>query len=288
MSLLQLLRPKQWIKQGFVVIPFVSLGSNFSISDLFRGLVAVGVFTGVASCIYIYNDYSDIDHDRSDPIRSLRPLAANNVSIKNAGILATALFVASTVFCILASVETYASLVLLGFYLLTNLLYSKFKLKRQNLIGIAMVGVGFPIRFAFGCAFLGIPYSYWAITMLMMLALFMLSIKRYQMTLRRPTNQVNSNHEFWLIAATTFAAFFSASYAGFVSSPATQQVWGSSTLLISSIPVALGIVRFIELGTNKERIYEEDATEVVAKDLPILILCLLYVFIMFLGKITIS
>jgi hypothetical protein len=115
----------------------------------------------------------------------------------------------------------------------------------------------------------------------------MLSIKRYQLTLRNALSENYSDHEFWLIAAITFAAFFSASYAGFVSSPTTQGVWGSTTLLISSIPVALGIVRFIELGTDKKRINAGDATETVAKDFPILILGLIYLSIMLIGNISI-
>ena len=115
----------------------------------------------------------------------------------------------------------------------------------------------------------------------------MLSIKRYQLTLRNAPSENDSDHEFWLIAAITFAAFFSASYVGFVSSPTTQGVWGSTTLLISSIPVALGIVRFIELGTDKKRISSGDATEAVVKDFPSLVLSLIYVSIMFVGNISI-
>jgi hypothetical protein len=123
--------------------------------------------------------------------------------------------------------------------------------------------------------------------MLMLLALFMLSIKRYQLTLRNAPSENDSDHEFWLIAAITFAAFFSASYAGFVSSPTTQHVWGSTALLVSSIPVALGIVRFIELGTDRKRINAGDATEAVVRDFPILTLGAIYVLIMLLGNISI-
>lgn len=285
MTLIQLLRPRQWIKQGLILIPLLSLGINFSISDLLNGLMAVVVFTGLASCVYVFNDISDIENDRLDPIRKARPLASNQISVKSAKAVGIVIFLFSVVGCLVASANRSFSLGLMGLYLLTNFAYSKFRLKRRNLIGIVMVGIGFPIRFTFGCAFLNIPYSYWAITMLMMLALFMLSIKRYQMSLRGSLEQGDSSIEFWLIAASIFAAFFSASYAGFVSSPTTQSVWGSSTLLLSSIPVALGIVRFIELGTDRHRIYEEDATESVIRDIPTLGLCLLYSLIMFIGRI---
>jgi 4-hydroxybenzoate polyprenyltransferase len=288
MDLLKLLRPKQWVKQGFVFIPLLSLGSAFSIVDLSQGIAAMLAFTCLASCVYILNDYSDLEYDKSDPTRSSRPLVSGKVSLSHALILGVLLLGIAIGITLLLSDHLMPSLMIISLYLSINIAYSRFNLKKNNILGITLVGSGFPIRFAFGCAFVAVPYSYWAITMLMLLALFMLSIKRYQHTLRNSQKLTDTDHEFWLIAAITFAAFFSASYAGFVSSPTTQQVWGSTALLISSIPVALGMVRFIELGTNKENINSGDATDAVAKDLPILILCSVYALIMFIGKITIN
>ncbi len=286
MGLLKLLRPKQWIKQGFVFIPLLSLGSAFSLSDFTQGVAAMFVFTCIASCVYIYNDFSDLEYDKKDPVRRERPLASGKVNINRALLLGVSLLVTGFFVTLLMSDNLAQSLILIIVYLIINVIYSKFSLKQRNILGITLVGSGFPLRFAFGCAFVGISYSYWAITMLMLLALFMLSIKRYQLTIRNSVEGIDSDHEFWLIAAITFAAFFSASYAGFVSSPVTQQVWGSTALLVSSIPVALGIVRFIELGTNKNKISAGDATETVAKDLPILLLCFIYALVMMLGKIS--
>lgn len=287
MKYLQLIRPKQWVKQGFVFVPLLSLGSQFSLVDFWQGLRAMVIFTGIASFVYIYNDFSDLEYDKKDLFRSLRPLASGQVKKKNAILLSIGLLASSLVACFFLSNSSASSLGLILVYLLANMAYSSLNLKRHNILGISLVGIGFPIRFAFGCSFVGIPYSYWAITMLMLLALFMLSIKRYQLTLRNAPSENDSDHEFWLIAAITFAAFFSASYVGFVSSPTTQGVWGSTTLLISSIPVALGIVRFIELGTDKKRISAGDATEAVVKDFPSLVLSLIYVSIMFVGNISI-
>lgn len=287
MKYLQLIRPKQWVKQGFVFIPLLSLGSKFSLADFWQGVIAMVIFTATASSVYIYNDFSDLESDRKDLFRSLRPLASGEVKQKNAFLLALGLLASSLVACFFLSNSSESSLGLILVYLFINFTYSRFNLKRHNILGISLVGAGFPIRFAFGCSFVGIPYSYWAITMLMLLALFMLSIKRYQLTLRNAPSENDSDHEFWLIAAITFAAFFSASYAGFVSSPTTQRVWGSTALLVSSIPVALGIVRFIELGTDRKRINAGDATEAVVRDFPILTLGAIYVLIMLLGNISI-
>jgi decaprenyl-phosphate phosphoribosyltransferase len=288
MSYLRLVRPKQWIKQGFVFLPLISLGEQFSLGDFLLGLYAMTIFTAIAGSVYVYNDFTDIEFDRIDTIRRQRPLASGQVQSNYAVFLALTLLIGGLILCFLVSVSPVISLGLIFVYLFTNYIYSRFRLKESEILGIALVGFGFPLRFTFGCSFVGIEISYWAITLLMFLALFMLSIKRFQISLRSALEDSNSRHEFWLIAGITFAAFFSSSYAGFVSSPATQEVWGSTTLLISSVPVALGIVRFIQLGTDKGKINSGDVTEDVARDLPILGLSFAYALIMLLGRMLAS
>lgn len=281
---LELLRPKQWVKQVFVALPLLSLGTQLSWQELKLGMASIAWFTFVAASVYIFNDYSDLERDKNDLFRKNRPLAAGRVNVNHALAIAFFLILAGITGSFLTGESNLLSGGLLIFYLVVNLIYSKFALKNHKVLGIALVGVGFPLRFAYGCVFTGVQISYWAITMLMLLALFMLSIKRYQMTVRGIQRVENVDREFWLIAATTFAAFFSASYAGFVSFAATQAVWGTSSLLLSSIPVALGVVRFIELGTDRQKIDSGDATEMIVRDLPILMLGAIYVLVMFFGR----
>jgi hypothetical protein len=85
-----------------------------------------------------------------------------------------------------------------------------------------------------------------------------------------------------------FAASFSASYAGFISDPRTQAVWGSQSLLLSAIPIVLAIVRFIELGTNQDRMAISDVTDSLFKDTPLLLLGVAYVIIMLTGSLTVA
>lgn len=65
------------------------------------------------------------------------------------------------------------------------------------------------------------------------------------------------------------AAFFSASYAGFISAPGTQAVWGSTALLLSAIPIALAIVRFLEIAIRVENWNSYDVTDSVIRDIPL-------------------
>jgi 4-hydroxybenzoate polyprenyltransferase len=286
-NLVQSLRPYQWPKQSIVVIPILSLGKSLSVDTVLHGLVAAITFSFIASLVYIINDYFDLEEDRSDPIRKNRPLAAGAFSQSHAKILVIVLFCVGFAINTTFASDVLSTTMLLLLYLFLNLAYSKFQLKNQGILGISIVASGFPLRFAFGCLYLNIQISFWALAMLMQLSLFMLSVKRYQRTIRKTTTQQNvASHEFWLLAATIFAAFFSASYAGFISSPTTQEVWGSTALLLSAIPLALAIVRFLEVATQPINWKSSDVTDSVLKDFPMVFLTIAYCSIMLLGSLT--
>ena len=284
---IKLLRPHQWAKQSIVFIPILSLGESIDIRGLAQGMAAVISFTFIASSVYIVNDYFDSGEDRLDPIRKNRPLASGLVSKSLIKLLLLLLLCGGLFLNALFSKNSLLSATLLLFYLLLNVTYSKFHLKNQGVLGISIVAFGFPLRFAFGCIFLDILISYWALVLLMELALFMLSVKRYQRTIRRGSAAGNdSKHEFWLFASTIFAAFFSASYAGFISTPSTQIIWGANALLLSAIPMALAVVRFLEIATQPKNWNSGDVTDSVFKDLPLNLLAISYGLILLIGSIT--
>jgi decaprenyl-phosphate phosphoribosyltransferase len=286
-SHLRLLRPHQWAKQAIVLVPILSLGKAIDVDRVLHGFAAVVAFTCMASLIYIINDLFDLEEDKLDLIRQRRPLAAGSVTKKSAYFLLVSLLAGSFSLNLTLSGDPKASTCILGIYLLLNVIYSIYRLKNRGVLGISFVAVGFPLRFAFGCLFLGIPLSYWALALLMELALFMLSVKRYQQTIRKGTSTKSDlNHEFWLLAAVVFAAFFSASYAGFVATPDTQKIWGADSLLLSAIPMALAIVRFLEIATLSKNWKSSDVTDSVFKDIPLVLLALVYLCIMLFGSVT--
>lgn len=286
---LVVLRPHQWFKQSIVVLPLLSLGRSISLYDLALGLSAAITFTFMTSFVYIVNDYYDLEEDQLDSVRKKRPLAAGIVTKPQLTMLMPLLLILCFMCNSLLSQNIMPTTLLLVVYAAINLAYSKFNFKKQRLLGLSMVAIGFPIRFMFGCLFFEVIVSYWALVLLMELALFMLSVKRYQRTLRKAfginkTN--NTDPEFWMLAAIIFAAFFSASYAGFMSAPSTQAVWGSTALLLSAIPIALAIVRFLEIATRVENWKSRDVTDSLIKDIPLVFLAILYAVIMLVGSTT--
>jgi 4-hydroxybenzoate polyprenyltransferase len=284
---LKMMRPHQWAKQVIVVIPVLSLGRLLSFESAAHSLSAAITFTFFASLVYVVNDYFDLAEDQLDPVRQKRPLASGLVSKSESFFLLVVLSFIGSFTNFVFSAFPIATFSLLIFYVFINALYSKLKLKNHNILGISIIALGFPLRFWFGCLFLGIEISYWALVLLMELALFMLSVKRYQRTLRKVENSNNSViHEFWLLAAIVFAAFFSASYAGFISAPGTQAIWGSTALLLSAIPMALAIVRFLEIATQEANWNSSDVTDSLFKDWPLVILSIVYMATMLIGSLT--
>jgi len=289
-GLLRLLRPHQWTKQAIVLLPIVSLGSAFSVGDFVQSFLAAIIFSLAAGAVYIFNDLVDIEFDRNDPVRKLRPLAAQEVKKVHAVIFLIFLLTLVLVLNYLWADKAILSGAVLFSYLAINFTYSNFRLKRNNILGIAIVSTGFSLRFAYGSLFLSIQLSYWALVLLMELSLFMLSIKRFQMSTRLSGNSTGNSgiHEFWLLAAVVFASVFMASFAGFITSPETQALWGANALLLSTIPLALGMVRFIEIATNFKEYPSTDATDIVVRDIPMLVLVSLFVLILVIGRFTVN
>jgi hypothetical protein len=76
MGLFKLLRPKQWIKNGFVLAPLVFTGEFMREASLKQALLAALLFCVASSATYIVNDVKDIESDRRHPTKSRnRPLA---------------------------------------------------------------------------------------------------------------------------------------------------------------------------------------------------------------------
>lgn len=81
------MRPKQWLKNGFVLAPLVFAGVFLDADSVRYGLFATLLFC-IASSATILNDLHDIEKDRRHPKKSkTRPLASGAVSKRAALVL---------------------------------------------------------------------------------------------------------------------------------------------------------------------------------------------------------
>lgn len=175
-GLLQLIRPKQWIKNIFVLAPLVFSGEFTNLESVYKALYAFFIFCISASAAYIVNDYRDIASDSQHPTkRFTRPLASGLVSRSHAFLLLSFFY-----FILIASYFYHSGLALIAFvYLLLNIAYS-FSLKHQPVIDIFIIAIGFVLRVYAGAIILDVPVSSWMFVTTLCLALYLAAVKRRQ------------------------------------------------------------------------------------------------------------
>lgn len=175
-GLIRLMRPKQWVKNGFVLAPLIFSGAFQVTSAIGNALLAMVFFCVASSATYIINDIHDIDRDRRHPKKSkTRPLAAGHVTIFSALILLSSLY---SVLILGWFIAPKVVLVILC-YLLLNVAYT-FALKNQPVVDIFTIAIGFVLRVYAGAVALEVPVSSWMFITTMCLALYLAAVKRRQ------------------------------------------------------------------------------------------------------------
>jgi decaprenyl-phosphate phosphoribosyltransferase len=170
------MRPRQWLKNGFVLAPLVFSGSFLDANAVSQALLATLLFCVASSATYIINDIRDIESDRRHPKKSkTRPLAAGAVSVPSALILLAVLYAALVTGWFVAA----KVVMVIAAYLVLNLAYT-FILKRQPVVDIFTIAIGFVLRVYAGAMALDVPVSSWMFITTLCLSLYLAAIKRRQ------------------------------------------------------------------------------------------------------------
>lgn len=173
---LRLLRPAQWIKNGFVLAPVLFSGAFHDGGALGRAGFAALLFCAAASLAYVMNDLRDLADDRRHPAKRLtRPLASGAVSVSRARVVAAVLAVV-----VLAGALAAPSVGgVVALYLAVNLAYS-IGLKRVPVVDLFCVASGFVLRVWAGALAVRVPLSTWMLVTTLCLALYLAALKRRQ------------------------------------------------------------------------------------------------------------
>ena len=173
-DLVKLMRPHQWVKNGFVFVGIV-FGHAWSVPELVLGAVlAAAAFSLTASAIYIVNDFADRARDRLHPTKRNRPLASGRVTPGAGLALAAALVLAGGVLATAAGAKVLA---LVACYAAMNLAYS-FGLKSVVILDVFIIAAGFMLRILAGTLGIGVPPSQWLLLCGFLLTLFLGFTKR--------------------------------------------------------------------------------------------------------------
>ena len=226
----RVIRPQQWIKNVFVLVPLFFGGSLLDTTDIIAAVTAAMAFCFISSSIYCLNDIIDVEDDRRHPTKCHRPIAAGKISVAQAYVM-MALMVALS-FGSVALLGEYAVGVgaVVGLYLLMNVAYC-LVLKRYAILDVCTIAFGFVLRLFAGGIATGIGLSNWIVLMTFLLTLF-LSF---------------ANLDFINQAITITATVTLVCYVMYTVSPEVEQRIGTRYLYLTTVFVIIGILRYLQL-----------------------------------------
>ncbi|POR45231.1 UbiA family prenyltransferase [Bosea psychrotolerans] len=176
-AMIRAMRPHHWLKNGLVFIPILLNHDVFDLESLGQGLVAFISFSLMASSIYLLNDIVDVEADRRHPTKCKRPLAAGEITARQAYMAVPALLAAAFALSLLLPQPRLFVLALTA-YLGLALAYL-FVLKRKLLVDVLGLAALHTLRILAGNAAAAIPLSSWLLAFSMFLFLSLALVKRY-------------------------------------------------------------------------------------------------------------
>jgi 4-hydroxybenzoate polyprenyltransferase len=168
-AVLALMRPDQWVKNGFVLGGLVFGQGLLDPVKVEAVLTAFALFCLVSSAAYVMNDVADLAADREHPRKRWRPIAAGEFSVAGAQALYVVLMACGFVGALVWVPAVFPYLVA---YALLNVGYS-FGLRRFELLDVISIATGFVLRVQAGCAAMPIDPSAWILLCTFVLALFL-------------------------------------------------------------------------------------------------------------------
>jgi len=169
-----LLRPAQWIKNGFVLLALVFSQHLTDPAAVSRTLFAFVLFCLASSSAYVWNDVIDAARDGLHADKRDRPIAAGRISREAALVLSlllaatalggSALLGAGMLLCVAAFLSLQAAYTL--------------ALKHIPVVDAATLAAGFVLRTAAGVVAAGARMSSWLFLSTFLLAIFLALAKR--------------------------------------------------------------------------------------------------------------
>ena len=187
MNFLKLLKVRSYLKNFIILIP-VFFSKEIFDTNLINGLFLIFFVLCIsASIIYIFNDIIDLEKDRDDVIKKLRPLASKLVSISGAY-----MSLASLISILMITLFFNYNKILINFtllYLILNFLYT-ILLKKFFIIDVIFLSSFYVLRVLFATLYLNLDLSYWLLT-LVFLIMLMISFGKRLMDIQNNINNPN-------------------------------------------------------------------------------------------------
>lgn len=269
-EILRLIRPKQWLKNVFVLVPMFFGGSLTDAADIYASVVTFFAFSFIASSVYCFNDIIDVEADRRHPVKCKRPIASGAISMKQAYGLMALMFLLSMASLMLLKENQLAVCIIILFYFVLNLGYCSI-LKKYAIVDVCVIAFGFVLRLLAGGFATDIVLSKWIVMMTFLLTLFLSFAKRRDDVLRMEEtgeaprkNTIRYNLTFINQAITITASVTLVCYIMYTISPEVVARVHTDYLYLTTTYVLLGLLRYIQITVVDKK--SGDPTKMMLQD----------------------
>ena len=274
-AILATMRPRQWVKNLFVLAPLVFSKNLTDLTLAGRAAVAVAAFCLLSGAVYAFNDVRDVEGDRRHPSKRRRPIAAGRLGERTALIAAALMAAGALAAC--GALSLPLLLVAAG-YLINNLAYS-LALKNVAFLDVLLIAVGFLLRVMAGGYAIDVPVSPWLLACTGLLACLLGFGKRAHELLQAEAAQVDARttreslagyrvrHLRWAMTLLAFAT--SAAYGLYTQDPHTVGFFNTRSLIFTLPFCLLGIARFAQLALWRGG--DDSPTDAILRDPPFLL-----------------
>lgn len=264
-AMLRLARPRQWVKNAFVVAPLFFSPWAVNSRNVALAAIAVVVFCLLSSAVYVINDYFDREADRLHPEKKFRPLASGEVTPRQGITLAMILVAASAALSFLLP-RGFA--LFAGVYFVLNLLYSV-RLKQVAIVDVLIVAAGFVLRIDAGAMVIDVVPSVWISLATGLLALFIALAKRRDDLVKTMSNTHRASLSGYNLRfvdaclAVTLGALL-VCYLMYTTDPETIRRFKTDQLWLTAVFVIAGVMRYLQITLVEER--SGSPTDIVVTD----------------------
>ena len=251
----KLVRPSQWVKNGFVFLPMFFAGQLSNLICWREAIIGFISFSFAASAIYCLNDIRDVEEDRLHPVKRHRPIASGSIPVVAGWLICITLALCSVLVCCVLGYPTgYKAAIIILIYIMINIAYC-LRLKRLAIIDVVIVSFGFVLRIVLGGVVTSIWISPWIVLLTFLLTLFLAISKRRDDVIllnrdgiARRRNIRQYNLEFLNQALSIIGAVTIVCYIMYCVSPEVILRFKTEYLYITAVFVLTGILRYLQIA----------------------------------------
>ncbi len=270
LGLIKSLRPKQWVKNLFVLAPVVFAKDLFHEPVLLRALAAVAAFSMLSGAVYTINDLVDVEDDRRHPTKRLRPVASGEVPESVAKVASLVLVVGALAGAFAIDLGVGAAALA---YVTLNLAYS-LRLKQVAYLDVVCIAAGFVLRVVAGSYAVSTPAHPVHPSLYLLLSTGFLSLfqgfgkRAHELAVNesRSRSALRSYDPKALRALLwTFALLTVGVYLAWTLDPPEQLRPAKKYLWVTTSLVLVAMTRFVKLLRSKDG---ESPTDAMLRDVP--------------------